>query len=78
MSSWLLPVIDNMLAALHEAKYLTTLDLKSGYSQIILNEDDKEKTAFNCHRVLYKYNVMPFGLVNAPGIPRTHIKSFMV
>ena len=35
-SSWPVPVIDDMLAALGKAKYLTTLDLKSGYWQILL------------------------------------------
>ena len=29
---------------------------------------DKEKTTFTYHRGLYKYNVMPFGLANTPGI----------
>ena len=63
-SSWPLLVIDNMLAALGKPKYFTTLCLRSGYWQIPLNEEDKEKTAFTCHRGLYKYKVMPFGLAN--------------
>ena len=57
-----------MLTSLDEAKYFTTLDLKSGYWQIPLDDQDKEKTAFCCHRGLYEYNGMPFGLANAPGI----------
>ena len=66
--SWPLPVIDGMVASLDEAKYFTTLDLKSGYWQIPLDDQDKEKTAFCCHRGLYEYNVMPFGLASALGI----------
>ena len=67
-SSWPLPVIDDMLAVLGKSKYFTTLDLKSGYCQGPLDKRDKEKTAFTCHRGLYEYNVMPFGLANAPGV----------
>ena len=66
--SWPLPVIDDMLAALGKAKYFTTLDVISSYWQIPLNEEDKEETAFTCHRDLYKCNVMPFGLASVPGI----------
>ena len=65
-SSWPLPVTDGMLAALGKTKYFTTLDLKSGYWQIPLNEENKEKTTFPYHKGLYKYNVMSFGLANAP------------
>ena len=57
-----------MLATLGKAKYFTALDLKSGYWQIPLNEEDMEKRALTCHRCLYEYNVMPFGLANSPGI----------
>ena len=42
--------------------------MKSGYWQVPIDENDKEKTAFTCHGGLYEYNVMPFGLPNAPGI----------
>ena len=67
-SSWPLPVIDDMLAVLGKAEFFTTLDWKSGYWQIPIDENDKEKTAFTCYRGLYEYNIMPFGLANAPGI----------
>ena len=67
-SSWPLPVIDDMLAVLGKTEFFITLDLKSGYWQIPIDENDKEKTAFTCHRGLYEYNVMPFGFANAPGM----------
>ena len=57
-----------MLAALCRVNYFTSFDLKSGYWQIPLNKQDMEKTAFTCHKGLYKYNAMPFDLANAPGI----------
>ena len=67
-SSWPLPVIDDLLALLGKAKYFTCLDLKSGYWQVAVDEKDKEKTAFTSHMGLYEFNVMPFGLMNAPGV----------
>ena len=63
-----MPVIDDMLAAMGKVKFFTTLDLKSGYWQIPIDEYNKEKTAFTCHRGFYEYNVMSFGLGNTPGI----------
>jgi hypothetical protein len=42
------------------------LDLKSGYWQIPVTEEDKHKTAFIAHNGLFEWNVMPFGLCNTP------------
>ena len=67
-NSYPLPVIDDILALLGQAKFFTSLDLKSGYWQVLMNETDKEKTAFACHRGLFEFNVMPFGLTTSPAV----------
>ena len=64
--SYPLPLIDDILSLLGNAKYFTALDLKCGCWQVQLDDDSKEKTAFACHRGLFQFNVMPFGLSNAP------------
>ena len=61
-----LPHIQDSLDYLGEAKFFSSLDLKSGYYQIELNEENKPKTAFIKPDWLYELNVMPFGLTNAP------------
>ena len=67
-NSFPLPLIDDLLDQLGKSKYFTSLDLKSGYWQVLMDEQDKEKTAFVCHKGLFEFNVMPFGLCNAPQI----------
>ena len=63
-----LPLIEHILATLKNAKYFSKLDLKSGFHQVELEEESKQKTAFACHKGLFHWNVMPFGLANAPGV----------
>ena len=59
--------IDDLLDALHGAHWFTTLDLKSGYWQVPIQEQDKEKTAFRTSSgQLFEFNQVPFGLCNAP------------
>ena len=61
-------MIDDALALPGKAKYFTSLDLKSGYWQVAMDEQDKEKTAFACYKGLFEFNVMPFGISNAPAV----------
>ena len=64
--SYPLPRIDESLDTLKDARYFSTLDLASGYWQIELSEDAKQKSAFCTTSGLYQFKVMPFGLTNAP------------
>ena len=61
-----LPRIDATLDSLNHCSLFTTLDLASGYWQVEVTEQDKEKTAFSTPNGHFEFNVMPFGLTNAP------------
>lgn len=63
--SYPLPRIDDTLDTLSEAKWFSTLDLKSGYWQVEVHPDDREKTAFSVGSGLMQFKVLPFGLCNA-------------
>ncbi|XP_048622631.1 uncharacterized protein LOC125591812 [Brassica napus] len=60
-----LPHIDRLVEATAGNKLLSFMDAFSGYNQIMMNPDDREKTAFITDRGTYCYKVMPFGLKNA-------------
>ncbi|UYV69617.1 hypothetical protein LAZ67_6004101 [Cordylochernes scorpioides] len=61
-----LPRIDDTLDCLRGASYYSSMDLRSGYWQIEVDEAEREKTAFITPDGLYEFKVMPFGLCNAP------------
>ena len=61
-----LPRVDDTLDTLAGARWFSTLDMLSGYWQVELAEEDKEKTAFCTSEGLFEFNVLPFGLCNGP------------
>lgn len=60
------PRIDDVLDCLSGSKWFSVLDLRSGYYQIAMKEDDKEKTAFICPLRFYQFERMPQGITGAP------------
>ena len=60
------PRINQVWPVLAKARYFASLDLLMGYHQVEVEPNDRFKTAFVTQRGMYIYNVMPFGLCNAP------------
>ena len=58
--------LDKLLSKLHGAKFFSVIDLKSGFWQVGLREEDRELTAFSLGENLYQWKVLPFGLKNGP------------
>lgn len=64
--AYALPNLEESFSALAGSQWFSVMDLKSGYYQVEMNEEDKPKTVFVCPFGFYEFSRMPQGVTNAP------------
>ena len=61
-----LPIIDDLFDQVRGASVFSKIELRTGYHQLIIKEEDISKTSFRTRYGHYKFVVLPFGLTNSP------------
>jgi len=61
-----MPTAEEIFVKLAGDRYFSKFDLNKGCWQVPVHEEDRDLTTFVCHRRLFRFRVMPFGLANGP------------
>jgi hypothetical protein len=85
-NKYTLPRIDDLFDQLKDAKIFSKIDIRSGYHQVRIKEEDTNKTAFRTRYGHYEFTMVPFGLSNAPvvfmylmnGVFREYLDKFVI
>ena len=65
LDAYPLPTVNQCISQLSRARWFCSTDLASGYWQVKMSKNSKEKTAFCTRKGLFEWEVMPFGLSSA-------------
>ena len=63
-----LPRIETCLDSLEGLKFFSSLDLRSGYWQAVIDPESADKTAFITRKRTFRFKILSFGLTNAPAL----------
>ncbi|GFS88227.1 hypothetical protein TNCV_3149871 [Trichonephila clavipes] len=70
-----LPIIEDVLDTLQEAKVYSTLDLRNGFFHVDVDEDCRKYTSFIVPDGQFEFNKVPFGLSTSPGVFQRYVST---